>query len=97
MLLTMQTANLLSFILALSPIIVVLVLMVGFRWGGAKAGPARWLVALIVSILFLGANPIVLAHSQTKGVLFTLFVLYIIWIVLFDGDLSEDAVRTWAY
>ena len=39
----------LTWLLALSPILVVLILMVGRRWGGSKAGPVGWLAALVVA------------------------------------------------
>jgi lactate permease len=80
----MQTlsANLTTWLLALSPIVVVLVLMLGFRWGGAKAGPVGWLTALFVSLFFFGATPELLAYAQLKGVLLTAHVLYIIWMAL---------------
>ena len=77
-----QVVSFLDFILALSPIAAVLVLMVGFRWGGAKAGAVGWLVALAVSLLYFGADTTLLAYAQPRGVLLTLFVLYIIWMAL---------------
>jgi lactate permease len=74
--------SVLYWLLALSPIIVVLILMIGFRWGGAKAGPVGWLTALVVSLAFFGATPRLLAYSQLKGLLLTVYVLYIIWMAL---------------
>ena len=78
----MQNVNLVNWSLALSPIIAVLVLMVGLRWGGSKAGPVGWLVALVVGVLFFGATPQVLFYSQIRAVLLSLYVLYIIWMAL---------------
>jgi lactate permease len=74
--------NALYWLLALSPIVVVLILMIGFRWGGAKAGPVGWLTAIIVSLAFFGTTPELLAYSQIKGLLLTVYVLYIIWMAL---------------
>jgi lactate permease len=74
--------TMINFLLALSPIAVVLVLMTGFRWGGAKAGAAGWLVTLGVSVFWFGADAMVLAYSQARAVLLTLYVLYIIWMAL---------------
>jgi lactate permease len=77
----MQTPeiNLWNWLLAVSPIATVLLLMVGLRWGGTRAGPAGWLVAVLVAWLRFGAGLELLWVSQLRGVLLTLFVLYIIW------------------
>jgi lactate permease len=81
----------LDFILALSPIAAVLILMVGFRWGGAKAGAVGWLVALVVSWVHFGADASLLAYAQTQGVLLTLYVLYIIWMALVLFNVVREA------
>jgi lactate permease len=83
--------NLLTWLLAFSPIAVVLVLMVGFRWGGSKAGPVGWVVAMVVAWLFFGAGPDVLVYSQLRGVLLTLYVLYIIWMALVLYRVVDEA------
>jgi lactate permease len=83
--------NLLTWLLAFSPIAVVLALMVGFRWGGKKAGPVGWVVALVVAWLFFGAGPDVLLTSQLRGILLTLYVLYIIWMALVLYRVVDEA------
>jgi len=83
--------NPVNFLLAFSPILAVLVLMVGFRWGGSRAGAVGWLVALAVSVLFFGATPELLAVSQGKAVLLTLYVLYIIWMALVLYNVVREA------
>lgn len=77
----MQTpdVNLWNWLLAVAPIATVLVLMVGFRWGGTRAGPAGWLLAMLLAWLRFGAGMELLWVSQLRGVLLTLFVIYIIW------------------
>ncbi len=78
----MPELTLLKWLLALSPIVVVLVLMIGFKWGGGRAGAAGWLSAFLVGSLFFGATPKLLALAQTKGVLLSLYVLFIVWMAL---------------
>lgn len=83
--------NVLYWLLALSPIIVVLILMIGFRWGGSKAGPVGWFTAIVVSLAFFGATPELLAYSQLKGLLLTIYVLYIIWMALVLYNVVNEA------
>ncbi len=80
-----------SWFLALLPILVVLMLMAGLRWGGAKAGAVGWLVALLVAYHFFGAGPRVLFYSQAKGLLLSLFVLYMIWFALALYHVVDEA------
>jgi lactate permease len=89
----MQTAsvNLLDWLLAFLPIAVVLVLMVGFRWGGSKAGPAGLVVALLVAWLRYGAGWEVLVTSQLRSLLLSLYVLYIIWMALVLYRVVDEA------
>jgi lactate permease len=83
--------NPLTWLLAFLPIATVLVLMVGLRWGGNRAGPVGWLVAMAVAWLVFGAGPDVLAYSQVRGVLLTLYVLYIIWMALVLYRVVDEA------
>jgi lactate permease len=83
--------SLLNWFLALSPVIVVLVLMLAFRWGGSKAGAAGWFVAIAVAVLRFGAGPQLVAYTQVKAVLLTLDVLYIIWTALLLFHIADEA------
>lgn len=87
--------TLLHWLLAATPIAVVLVLMVFFRWGGAKAGPVGWFAALLIGSLIFRGGPELLAYSQLEALLLTLFVLYIIWmaLVLFHVVEAAGAIR----
>jgi lactate permease len=89
----MQTppVTLINWLLAFSPIAVVLVLMVGFRWGGKQAGPVGWAVALLVAAIFFGAGPELLLYSQLRGLLLSLYVLYIIWMALVLYRVVDEA------
>ncbi len=89
----MQTppVNVINWLLAFSPIATVLVLMVGLRWGGKKAGPVGWVVAMLVAWLRFGAGPALLAYSQVRGLLLSLYVLYIIWMALVLYRVVDEA------
>jgi len=83
--------NALDWLLACLPILVVLFLMLRLRWGGAQAGPAGWLVALLVAGLRFGAGWQVLAYAQVKGLLLSFYVLYIIWAALLFYRVTDEA------
>ncbi|RLC76335.1 MAG: L-lactate permease [Chloroflexi bacterium] len=84
-------SNSLDWLLALLPILVVLVLMLRFRWGAAKAGAVGWLAALLVAALRFGAGRDVLIYAQLKGLFLTLFVLYVIWAALLFYRVTDEA------
>jgi lactate permease len=91
-----EVKDLIDWLLAFSPILVVLVLMLGLRWGGTKAGPAGCLVAMLVAWAWFGAGLTLLGYAQLKGLLLTLYVLYIVWMaLLFYHTVNEaGAVET---
>ncbi|MBM4429123.1 MAG: DUF11 domain-containing protein, partial [Chloroflexi bacterium] len=85
------SAGWLQWWLAALPIVTVIVLMLRFRWGGAQAGAAGWLVAQAIAWLAFGAGPALLAYAQLKGLLLALYVLYIIWTALAFFRVTEEA------
>ncbi|HTX78781.1 MAG TPA: L-lactate permease, partial [Longilinea sp.] len=66
-------------LLAFVPILLVLILMLVFRWGSAQAGLAGWCCELLVAALAFGLDWPVFWVSQVKGLLLTLNVLIILW------------------
>ena len=83
--------DLFNWLLAFSPVLVVLALMLGFRWGGSQAGIAGWLVTILVAGLFFGAGLEVIGYSQGKAALLTLDVLYIVWTALLLFHVADEA------
>ena len=86
-----MTLSLINWLLAFSPILVILVLMLGFHWGGSRAGAASWLAAVLLAVFFFGAGPELLVVAQAKSVLLTLDVLYIIWMALLFFHVANEA------
>ncbi|MGD2164983.1 MAG: L-lactate permease [Anaerolineae bacterium] len=80
-----------DWVLAFLPVAAVLILMLRFQWGGARAGAIGWTVALIVAAVRFGAGARLLGYAQLKGLLLTLFVLYIIWGALLFYRTTEQA------
>jgi lactate permease len=79
------------FIFAFIPIALILILMVGLRWGAARAGGAGYLSALLIAILAFGAGPELLAYAHAKALLLTLDVLYIIWAAFLLYRVADEA------
>ena len=72
----------LDILLAVAPPLLVLILMVGFRWGGAKAGTAGWIVALVIAALRFGGGVDVLFFAHIRALVLTLDVVVIVWMAL---------------
>ena len=72
----------LSVALAAAPPLTVLVLMTGLRMGGAKAGPAGWLVALLIAVLRFGAGGELLLYAHLRALVLTIDVVLIVWAAL---------------
>ncbi|MEN8098504.1 MAG: L-lactate permease, partial [Chloroflexota bacterium] len=83
--------SIVNIIIAALPILVVLVLMLGFRLGAIKAGPAGWLVSLLVAGLLFGAGTKLLWQAQLRAALLAVYVLYIIWAALLFYHLVSEA------
>ncbi|MBN1963074.1 MAG: L-lactate permease [Anaerolineae bacterium] len=86
-----MTTTVLDVLLAAAPPLTVLVLMVGFRWGGSKAGPAGWFVALVIAALRFGAGLDVLGYAHVRALVLTVDVVYIIWAALLLYHVVDQA------
>ena len=80
-----------AFVLAFTPIVLILVLMVGLRWGAARAGGAGYLTALVIAIVFFGAGAELLAYAHTKALLLAVDVLMIIWAAFLLYRVADEA------
>lgn len=72
----------LDILLALAPPLVVLILMVGMQWGGAKAGIVGWLVALGLGLTHFGAGGEVTVYAHVRAIILTIDVVLIVWSAL---------------
>lgn len=85
-----------NFLLSLIPILLILFLMVGLRWGAARAGGAGYLCVMLIAVVFFGAGPTLLAYAHTKALILSVDVLLIIWaaFLLFRVADEAGAIRT---
>ncbi|MBW6467073.1 MAG: L-lactate permease [Brevefilum sp.] len=80
-----------NWLLALSPVLVVLIMMLLFRSGGGRAGGVGWFTAVIAAVLFFGSGFELLAVAQIKAILLSLDVLFIIWTALLLFHIADEA------
>ena len=83
--------NLVNWLLALLPVLIVLVLMVGAGWGGSRAGSAGFLVALALAITVFGGDANLALVAIGKSILLAVDVLYIVWMALFFYNVTNEA------
>jgi lactate permease len=78
--------NALTWIMASLPIVVMLVLMIGFQWGATKAAPFGVLIAAFSGLFIYEANINMMLIETLKGFWSTLVVLLVVWpaILLFE-------------
>ncbi len=81
----------LDWLLAASPLLLILAIMVRFRWGAARAGPAGWLIAVAVALLRFGATGEVLSVAQAKAFFLSLDVLLIVWAAYLFYRVTDEA------
>jgi lactate permease len=70
---------LLDWLLAFAPLLLIVILMVRFRWSAARAGPAGWLAGVAIAVFRFGAGVEVIARAQTRAFVLALDVLMIVW------------------
>ncbi|MFC2063841.1 L-lactate permease [Chloroflexota bacterium] len=78
-------------LLAAIPIVLILVLMVGYRWGAARAGSAGYISAFLIALIFFGANTEVFTYAHTRALLLSLDVLLIVWSAFLLFQVADEA------
>jgi lactate permease len=81
----------LMFLFAASPLLIILLLMAGLRWGLIRTGLAAWGWTLAVALLAFGADLSLIAASQAKALLTALDVLAVVWGALLFYAVCDQA------
>jgi lactate permease len=81
----------LTFIVALIPILLILVLMLGLRWGAVQASIAGYLAALMLAVIYFGSGIELLIYAHLKALLSSLDVLLIIWAAFLFYRVTDEA------
>jgi lactate permease len=79
-----------NYFLAASPILLLLLLLTVFKWSGKSSGLISWLFSIIIASLFFGLSTNVFWVSQAKGVVFSIYVLLVLWSALFLYNLNNQ-------
>jgi len=82
--------SMVRWLLASSPLIVLLFTMLRLKWKAKTAGVVAWIIALFVGWAFFGGYPTLLAIASAKGVSLTLFVVLIIWTSAFMYQMVSE-------
>lgn len=80
-----------NWLLAFSPILILIVLMTIFKFGGSKAGIITWLVAQIIAFGFFGTGIEILRDALIKSIFLALDVLLIIWGAMYLYQVTKAA------
>lgn len=83
--------DLLHWILAILPVVVLLVFLVPLRWRAPEAGPMAMFTAAIVAVLAFRTPWDTLAVASAKGVWDAVFILYVIWPALLLYQITKQA------
>ena len=77
--------------MAILPILLILILMLGLRWGAVRASIAGYLVALAIAVFYFGGGLELLAYAHVKALLSSLDVLLIIWAAFLFFRVTDEA------
>ena len=83
--------NLFMWILAFLPIIVLLVLMIIFKWGATEAAPIGLLVTIVTGMAFYKADIVLIASESAKGIWSALVILVIVWTAILMYQVGDEA------
>lgn len=71
--------TLINWLLAASPVVLLVVAIIWLNWSAPRAGAAAWLLALALALLLFGATGDHTAIASAKGLSLAVFVLTIVW------------------
>ncbi len=78
-------------IMAFLPIIVLLVLMIGLKWGATEAAPVGLLITICTGIFLYRADLHLIAAESAKGIWSALPILLIIWTAILMYQVGDEA------
>ncbi len=79
-----------NWIVAFLPLFILLVLMLGRRWGAAEAGPVSWLTAAAMALFFFDTPLEVIGYESVKGTWSAVTVLYVVWASILIYEVTHE-------
>ena len=83
--------NIFTWGMALLPIIVLLVLLIGFQWGATEAAPVGLLITIATGILIYKADLTLIASESAKGIWSAMPILLIVWTAILMYQVGDEA------
>ena len=83
--------NLFYWFLAILPILSLLILMVVFKWGASKASPLTLGLAILTSLLFFKANPVIIFIELLKALWSSLSIVLVILTAILLYETSNES------
>ena len=81
--------SLTNWLLASSPVVILVVAILWRNWGAPKAGAAAWILAAVLSYFVFGSNTDHVAIATAKGLSLSVFVLTIVWTSVYMFNLVD--------
>ncbi len=81
--------TLVNWLLASTPVVLLVVTILALDWSAPRAGAAAWVVALALGLLAFGAARDHVAIASAKGLSLALFVLTIVWASVYMFNLVD--------
>ena len=83
--------NFLTWGMAILPIVVLLILLIVFKWGATEAAPIALLITAATGIFLYKADLKLLAAESAKGIWNALTILLIVWTAILMYQVGEEA------
>lgn len=85
-----MNVSLTNWIIAFLPLALLLLLMLGRKWGAAEAGPVSWLAAVGMAIFFFDTPMDVIGYESVKGTWSAVTVLYVVWASILIYEVTHE-------
>lgn len=79
-----------SWLIAFTPLLILLLLMLALKWGAAEAGPVSLLAAVIMAWTYFETPTSAIAYESVKGTWSAVTVLYVVWASILIYEVTHE-------